>query len=160
MPHDAPTPTPPLLSIEQLSIPLPPGADRPYAVEDITLQLQRGEILCIVGESGSGKSMSANAIMGLLPPGIAAQGGRILFQGRDLLQLDEAALLPLRGKDMAMVFQEPLSALNPLMTVGEQIAEVLRVHRSGRNDNARAWERRVLELLEFVGLPDPAALRH
>src|SRR6218665_484608 len=154
MPHDAPTPTPPLLSIEQLSIPLPPGADRPYAVEDITLQLQRGEILCIVGESGSGKSMSANAIMGLLPPGIAAQGGRVL------LQLDEAALLPLRGKDMAMVFQEPLSALNPLMTVGEQIAEVLRVHRSGRNDNARAWERRVWELLEFVALPDPAALRH
>src|SRR6218665_3965919 len=85
MPHDPPPPTPPLLSIEQLSIPLPPGAARPYAVEDITLQLQRGEILCIVGESGSGKSMSANAIMGLLPPGIAAQGGRILFQGRDLL---------------------------------------------------------------------------
>lgn len=101
--------------------------------------------------------MSANAIMGLLPPGIVAQGGRILFQGRDLLQLDEAALLPLRGKD-AMVFQEPLSALNPLMTVGEQM--VLRVHRSGRSDNAQAWGRRVLELLEFVGLPDPAALRH
>src|SRR6218665_1408931 len=155
-----PPPPPPLLSIEQLSIPLPPGADRPYAVEDITLQLQRGEILCIVGESRSGQSMGANAIMGLLPPGLAAQGGRILFRGRDLLQLDEAALLPLRGKDMAMVFQEALSALNPLMSVGEQIAEVLRVPRSGRNDNARAWERRVLELLEFVVLPDPAALCH
>src|SRR6218665_3714258 len=108
MTHDAPTPTPPLLSIEQFSIALPPGADRPYEVENIKLKLQHRVILCIVGESGSGKSMSANPIMGLLPPGIAAQGGRILFQGRDLLQLDEAALLPLRGNDIAMVFQEPL----------------------------------------------------
>ncbi|AEI81563.1 glutathione ABC transport system ATP-binding protein GsiA (plasmid) [Cupriavidus necator N-1] len=147
----------PLLSIQQLSIPLPPGADRSYAVKDISFDLFPGEILCIVGESGSGKSMSSNAIMGLLPPGLVPESGRILFQGRDLLQLDEATLLSMRGKDMAMVFQEPLSALNPLMTVGDQIAEVMRVHRSHEPE---ACERRVLELLEFVGLPDPATLRH
>ncbi len=147
----------PLLSIQQLSIPLPTGADRPYAVQDISFDLRRGEILCIVGESGSGKSMSSNAIMSLLPPGLVPERGAILFQGRDLLQLNEATLLSMRGKDMAEVFQEPLSALNPLMTVGEQIAEVMRVHRSHTPD---ARERRVLELLEFVGLPDPATLRH
>jgi len=147
----------PLLSIQQLSIPLPPGADRSYAVKDISFDLFPGEILCIVGESGSGKSMSSNAIMGLLPPGLVPESGRILFQGRDLLQLDEATLLSMRGKDMAMVFQEPLSALNPLMTVGDQIAEVMRVHRSHEPE---ACERRVLELLEFVGLPDPVTLRH
>ena len=147
----------PLLSIQQLSIPLPPGADRPHAVKDISFDLYRGEILCIVGESGSGKSMSSNAIMGLLAPGLVPESGRILFQGRDLLQQDEPTLLSMRGKDMAMVFQEPLSALNPLMTVGEQIAEVMRVHRS---HDPEACERRVLELLEFVGLPDPATLRH
>lgn len=147
----------PLLSIQQLSIPLPAGADRPYAVQDISFDLRSGEILCIVGESGSGKSMSSNAIMGLLPPGLKPERGTILFQGRNLLQLDEATLLAMRGKDMAMVFQEPLSALNPLMTVGEQIAEVMRVHQGHAPE---ACERRVLELLEFVGLPDPATLRH
>ncbi len=147
----------PLVSIQKLTIALPQGADRPYAVQNVSFDLHRGEILCVVGESGSGKSMSSNAIMGLLPPYLVPQSGRILFQGRDLLQQDEATLLAMRGKDMAMVFQEPLSALNPLMTVGEQIAEVMRVHRSHA---PQARERRVLELLEFVGQPDPATLRH
>ncbi|MFJ3057035.1 ABC transporter ATP-binding protein [Herbaspirillum sp. NPDC087042] len=148
---------PPLLSIEQLSIALPEGADRPYAIEQVSFELHRGEIVCIVGESGSGKSMSANAIMGLLPPGLYPESGRISLLGRDLLTLDEPTLLGMRGKEMAMIFQEPLSALNPLMTVGEQIAEVMRVHRSHA---AQACEQRVLELLEFVGLPEPASLRH
>ena len=148
----------PLVSIRNLSIALPAGADRPYAVKDISFNLHEGEILCVVGESGSGKSMSSNAIMGLLAPGLKpVPESSILFQGRDLLHESEEALLAMRGKDMAMVFQEPLSALNPLMTVGEQIAEVMRVHRS--HDEA-ACEKRVLELLEFVGLPDPATLRH
>ncbi|NUO85979.1 MAG: ABC transporter ATP-binding protein [Cupriavidus sp.] len=147
----------PLLSIRNLSIALPAGGDRPYAVRDISYDLHAGEILCIVGESGSGKSMSANAIMGLLPTYLKPEQGRILFKGRDLLTQDEATLLGMRGKDMAMVFQEPLSALNPVMTVGDQIAEVMRVHNAWPGE-ARA--RRVLELLEFVGLPDPATLMH
>ncbi|BDB26842.1 ABC transporter ATP-binding protein [Cupriavidus sp. TA19] len=147
----------PLLSIRDLSIALPAGGDRPYAVRDISYDLHAGEILCIVGESGSGKSMSANAIMGLLPTYLKPEQGQILFKGRDLLTQDEATLLGMRGKDMAMVFQEPLSALNPVMTVGDQIAEVMRVHNACSGE-ARA--RRVLELLEFVGLPDPATLMH
>ncbi|KWW37131.1 ABC transporter ATP-binding protein [Cupriavidus metallidurans] len=147
----------PLLSIRDLSIALPAGGDRAHAVKDVSYDLHAGEILCIVGESGSGKSMSANAIMGLLPSYLKPERGEILFQGRDLLKLDETTLLGMRGKDMAMVFQEPLSALNPVMTVGDQIAEVMRVHRAYPGE---ACQRRVLELLEFVGLPDPATLVH
>jgi len=147
----------PLLSVRGLSIALPAGGDRPYAVSDVSYDIHAGEILCIVGESGSGKSMSANAIMGLLPTYLRPQKGQIVFRGQDLLTLPESALRDMRGKDMAMIFQEPLSALNPLMTVGEQIAEVMRVHEAYPGP---ARERRVLEMLEFVGLPDPATLFH
>ena len=147
----------PLLSVRGLTIALPKGGDRPYAVQDVSYDINPGEILCIVGESGSGKSMSANAIMGLLPDYLTPQAGEILFQGKDLLRQDESTLLAMRGKDMAMIFQEPLSALNPLMTVGEQIGEVMRVHNAYPGE---ARMRRVLELLEFVGLPDPATLYH
>ncbi|OZI32875.1 ABC transporter ATP-binding protein [Bordetella genomosp. 1] len=147
----------PLLSVRDLTIALPSGGDRPFAVQNVSYDIHPGEILCIVGESGSGKSMSANAIMGLLPDYLTPQGGQILFQGKDLLRQDEATLLGMRGKDMAMIFQEPLSALNPLMTVGEQIAEVMRVHNAYPGE---ARQRRVLDLLAFVGLPDPATLYH
>ncbi|MGY6269556.1 ABC transporter ATP-binding protein [Achromobacter denitrificans] len=147
----------PLLSVQNLSIALPRGGDRPYAVQDVSYDIRPGEILCIVGESGSGKSMSANAIMGLLPDYLAPQQGRILFRGSDLLRQDEAALQAMRGKDIAMIFQEPLSALNPLMTVGEQISEVMRVHNAYPGARRMA---RTLEMLAFVGLPDPATLYH
>ncbi|WP_454673569.1 ABC transporter ATP-binding protein [Achromobacter pestifer] len=147
----------PLLSIQNLSIALPRGGDRPFAVQEVSYTINAGEILCIVGESGSGKSMSANAIMGLLPDYLTPQQGRILFRGKDLLQQDEATLQAMRGKDMAMIFQEPLSALNPLMTVGEQISEVMRVHNAYPGAERL---KRTLELLAFVGLPDPATLYH
>ena len=146
----------PLLSIQGLSVPLRGmGSDRPYAIKDISYDLNEREILCIVGESGSGKSMSANAIMGLLPDYLKPDSGQILFQGRDLLKAPESELLAMRGKDMAMVFQEPLSALNPVMTVGDQILEVMRAHDAYPGDAGPA---RVVEMLEFVGLPDPATL--
>ncbi|WP_425584076.1 ABC transporter ATP-binding protein [Variovorax defluvii] len=156
----SPTPIPvepPLLSIRDLSIALPAGGDRPYAVKNVSYDIRAGEILCIVGESGSGKSMSANAIMGLLPHYLKPEAGEILLDNRDLLKLDEETLRDMRGREMAMIFQEPLSALNPLQTVGEQIAEVMRVHDACPGDGR---ERRLLELLEFVGLPDPASIRH
>ncbi|WP_454766480.1 ABC transporter ATP-binding protein [Cupriavidus campinensis] len=149
--------TTPLLSIRNLSIALPKGGDRPYAVRDITFDIGAGELVCIVGESGSGKSMSANAIMGLLPGYLRPERGEILFRGRNLLAQDEATLRGMRGKDMAMIFQEPLSALNPLHRVGEQIAEVMRVHGAFDTETRR---QRVLELLAFVGLPDPPSLCH
>jgi len=146
----------PLLSVQNLSIPLPEGLDRRYAVENVSYDLHAGEILCVVGESGSGKSMTANAIMGLLPSYLKPSDGRIMFRGRDLLTMSEAELERERGRSVAMVFQEPLSALNPLMTVRDQIAEVLEVHHEG---NAETRDQRVLDLLHYVGLPDPMTLR-
>jgi len=149
--------TTPLLQVENLSIELPAGLDRKYAVENLSYTLNAGEILCVVGESGSGKSMTANAIMGLLPSYLKPSSGRILLKGRDLLAMSEAELARERGRTVSMIFQEPLSALNPLMTVGDQIAEVMLVHGEG---DAASREQRVLELLDYVGLPDPASLRH
>ena len=137
-----------VLQVEGLAVALPPGADRPHAVFGVSFTLQPGEILCIVGESGSGKSVSAGAVMGLLPRGLRATAGRILFEGQDLLQATPAAMRALRGKRLGMVFQEPMTALNPLMRVGDQVAEVLQVHGA-------AVGRRVRDLLDAVHLPDP-----
>src|SRR5699024_6957762 len=144
-----------LLTVDRLSVPLPAGGDRPFAVEDISFDVRAGEIVCIVGESGSGKSVSANAIMGLLPEELTPSAGKIMFQGADLLQQSPARLRTIRGQEIGMIFQEPLSALNPLMTVGRQIAEVMHVHDQYPGEQRRA---RVLEMLDFVGLPDPALL--
>ena len=142
-----------LLDVRGLTIALPAGADRPDAVTDVSIAVDPGEILCVVGESGSGKSMTANAAMGLLAPELRVRSGSILFEGRDLLREPPEAMRRLRGCRLAMVFQEPMTALNPLMRVGDQIAEALRMH--GRGADAR---RRVPELLDAVGLPDPAAI--
>ncbi len=147
--------TTPLLSVQNLTIPLPKGGDRPYAVENISYELFPGEILCIVGESGSGKSMSANAIMGLLPDYLKPTEGSILLKGADLLTQPEGRLQAMRGQEIGMIFQEPLSALNPLMTVGKQISEVMQVHGQYPGEQRR---KRVLELLNFVGLPEPELL--
>ncbi|WP_442595497.1 ABC transporter ATP-binding protein [Parapusillimonas sp. JC17] len=145
----------PLLSVQNLSIPLPAGGDRPYAVDNVSYDIFPGEILCIVGESGSGKSMSANAIMGLLPDYLKPTQGRILFKGADLLTQPESRLQAMRGQEIGMIFQEPLSALNPLMTIGKQIGEVMQVHDKYPGEQRK---KRVLELLNFVGLPDPEML--
>jgi peptide/nickel transport system ATP-binding protein len=141
-----------LLTVENLSIALPKGADRALAVEDVSFTLNAGETLCIVGESGSGKSMSANALMGLLPEGVTPAGGRIMFQGRNILEIPESDMMSLRGRDIAMIFQEPLSALNPLMRIGDQIAEVFEAHNLLTPTERR---KRALELLHEVELPDP-----
>ena len=141
-----------LLSIRDLAIALPVGADRLYAAKNINFDLAAGEILCIVGESGSGKSMSANAVMGLLPQGVEPVEGTITFDGREILGLSEKEMLKLRGSRISMIFQEPLSALNPLMRVGAQIAEVFEAHGALNGAERRA---RALELLGEVGIPDP-----
>ncbi|MCZ0735625.1 ABC transporter ATP-binding protein [Phreatobacter sp. AB_2022a] len=145
----------PLLSVENLTIPLPPGMDRAHAVERLSYEVKAGEIVCVVGESGSGKSMTANAVMGLLPAYLRPSSGRLILQGRDLLAMPEPERETQRGRTVAMIFQEPLSALNPLMRVGDQIAEVMEVH--GERDAVRNAAR-VAELIAYVGLPDPAEL--
>ncbi len=148
----------PLLSVEGLHVALPPGAERAEAVSDVSFDLAANEILCIVGESGSGKSMTAAAIMGLLPrPGVRATAGRILFEGEDLLRLAEPSMRRIRGRRIAMIFQEPMTALNPVMRIGEQIAEVLEAHGKPSQAEART---RVSELLTQVGLPEPALIAH
>ncbi|KTS37034.1 microcin ABC transporter ATP-binding protein [Methylobacterium indicum] len=146
-----------LLSVKNLSVRLPPGADRSHALSDVSLTLAANEILCVVGESGSGKSVLANTVMRLLPPGVRPDAGAVLFQGRDLVGASEAEMRRLRGAKIGMIFQEPMTALNPLRRAGDQIAETFRIHtRLG----ARAIRDKTLALLDEVRMPDPrAALR-
>ncbi|MDX2484899.1 MAG: ABC transporter ATP-binding protein [Pseudodonghicola sp.] len=140
------------LSIRDLAIALPAGADRAFAVRDISFDLEEREILCVVGESGSGKSMTANALMGLLPDLVHVTEGTAVFEGRDLFSLPDSARRALRGDRIGMIFQEPMSALNPLMRIGDQIAEVYEAHN--RFTPAERKER-ALALIGEVGLPDP-----
>lgn len=141
-----------LLTINNLTIRLPKGADRANAVEDISLSLNQNEILCIVGESGSGKSMLSSAIMGLLPPRVNITGGEINFAGDDLLTFDEPAMRKIRGARIGMIFQEPMTALNPLRTIGDQIAEMYFTHTSLSKTEVSA---NVLSLLSDVHIPNP-----
>jgi len=141
----------PLLQLQGLSVRLPPGADREHAIRGLDVELAANEILCVVGESGSGKSMTASAVMRLLPTGVRADAGRIVFNGRDLLELSEAQMREIRGAQIAMVFQEPMTALNPLRTVGDQIGEMFRIH-STLDD--REIAQRVLALLREVRIPE------
>ncbi|WP_439575163.1 ABC transporter ATP-binding protein [Phreatobacter sp.] len=143
---------PSVLVLDALSVRLPPGADRPHAMKDVSLSISSNEILCVVGESGSGKSMTANAIMRLLPAGVTIDGGKVLFGGRDLTQLSEAEMREVRGAGIAMIFQEPMTALNPLRTIGDQIGEMFSIHtRLSKSEIAG----RVQGLLEEVRIPDP-----
>ena len=147
----------PVLEVRDLTVRLPRGMERPHAIEDVSFANAAGEVLCIVGESGSGKSVTANTIMGLLPSAMTVERGSIRFAGRELLTLPEREHRALRGSRAAIIFQDPLSALNPLMTVGAQIEEAMAAHRWG---SAAERQARVLALLEEVGLPDPALTRH
>ncbi|PJX13118.1 microcin ABC transporter ATP-binding protein [Halomonas sp. 141] len=143
---------PAVLQIEGLSVVLPKGADRPLAVENVSYSVNRGEIMCVVGESGSGKSMAANTVMGLLPKGVRPVQGSVTFEGQNLLALSEKQHRTLRGLKIGMIFQEPMTALNPLMRVGAQIAEVFEAHGQL---SPRQRQTRALELLVEVGIPQP-----
>ena len=149
--HGAARPEPALI-IDGLTAVFP-GTQQPYKlIEDISLTVQRGETLAVVGKSGSGKSMTFLAVLGLLPHPGRIERGKILLNGVDLLQLSVAHLRALRGSEIAMVFQDPLSALNPVFTIGEQVAEVLRAHRVITRKQART---EAIALLERVQIPDP-----
>jgi len=139
-----------LLQIENLSVefPAPDGVVR--AVDGVSLTLETGNVLGIVGESGSGKSIAMLAMMGLVPYPGRVRADKVQFEGRDLLRLTDAERRALTGKDMAMIFQEPMTSLNPSFTVGFQITETLAVHE--RMDR-KAARRRSIELLEQVGIP-------
>jgi peptide/nickel transport system ATP-binding protein len=148
------TPPPPVLQVRALSVCLPPGADRALAVNTVDFDIPAGQTLCIVGESGSGKSMIANAVMGLLPlPHVRAVDGQMLFEGEDLRLASEPRLRQLRGQRIAMIFQEPMTSLNPVMRVGEQLQEVLDCHCPDMPGAAK--QQKVIEALRDVGLPEP-----
>jgi len=144
-----------VLSVDRLSVDLHTRAGILPAVADVSLEVAAGETLALVGESGCGKSITALAIMRLLPqPPARLAGGRVLLDGDDLTALSERAVQDVRGRRVAMIFQDPMSALNPVATIGAQIAEVLRRHAAL---SARAAQARAVELLAMVGIPDAAS---
>lgn len=142
-----------LLVVEGLRTHFPTRAGVVRAVDDVSFTIVRGETLALVGESGSGKSVTALSVMGLLSPPGRIVDGRILFNGRDLRTATPAAWTTLRGAQLAMIFQDPLTSLNPVFTVGEQIAEMLRRHLG--LPSRQAW-RRAVDALASVAIPDPA----
>lgn len=143
----------PLLKVENLRIELSTRAGVAPVIDDLSFELGHNESISFVGESGCGKSMTALAIMGLLPDGIGkVASGRIVFDGEDLTTASESRLRDLRGNDISMIFQEPMTSLNPVYTVGEQIAEVLREHQ---NLGKTAAHNAATELLDAVRIPNP-----
>jgi peptide/nickel transport system permease protein len=144
--------TAPLLDVRGLTVEIATPAGTICPVEDVSFEVHAGRTLAIVGESGSGKSITATAVMGLLPPVARVAAGVAAFEGRDLLELPESERRKLRGGAMAMVFQDPMSSLNPVHRVGEQVAEAIRAHRSVSAD-AAAQE--AVDLFRRVGIADP-----
>ena len=146
--------TEPLLEVKNLRINFKTYDGLVQAVRGVDFTLAKGETLAIVGESGSGKSVTSNALMRLIPqPAGRYEDGQILFEGKDLLKLSEREMESIRGNEIAMIFQDPMTALNPTMRVGKQIMEVILTHKKGVSKEAA--KQRAIELLAEVGIPDP-----
>ena len=141
-----------VLSVKDLTIDLPRNADRAHAVQNVSFDVRPGEVVCLVGESGSGKSVIAFSVMGLLAKALNVSSGSIQLQGEEIVGCDEDRLRELRCTRMGMIFQEPMTALNPVMRCGDQIDEVLQEHTSLSGDERR---KKVLDMIEQVHLPDP-----
>ena len=142
----------PVLEVRNLSVTLPKGADREFAVDKVSFTVNPGEIVCLVGESGSGKSVIAFTVMGLLAKALKPSSGEILLEGENILAASEDRLRELRCTRMSMIFQEPMTALNPVMTCGDQIDEVLNTHT---NLDAAQRRAKIIAILERVKLPEP-----
>jgi microcin C transport system ATP-binding protein len=143
----------PLLSVTDLSIAFSQGGRQTLAVDRISFDIKKGETVALVGESGSGKSTTALSVMKLLPyPSASHPSGRVVFKGKELLGLSEQEIRHVRGNDITIIFQEPMTSLNPLHTIERQIGEILELHQDLKGAPARA---RTLELLSQVGIPDP-----
>jgi oligopeptide/dipeptide ABC transporter ATP-binding protein len=140
-----------LLSIRHLEAGFATQAGFVSAVDDVSFDVRRGEVFSIVGESGSGKSVTAMTILGLLPT-VQVRGGDITWKGRNLLESTDAEMRRIRGREIAMIFQDPLSALNPVHTVGRQVAEMARIHLGMPKKQAM---KRAIEMLDLVGIPEP-----
>jgi oligopeptide/dipeptide ABC transporter ATP-binding protein len=142
-----------LLSIQDLAVHFHGIDETARAVDGVSFEVKQGETVCIVGESGCGKSVSALSILGLIPqPPGEIKSGQVLLEGRDLLELDDEQMQGIRGNRIAMVFQEPLTSLNPVFTIGDQIGEAILVHE---RVDPEALRRRVIQLLKEIGIPSP-----
>ncbi len=141
-----------ILQVKDLSVNFTAYAGTVQAVRGISFDLKKGETLAIVGESGSGKSVTTKAILGILPKNGRIESGEILYEGQDMAKFSKKDFFQIRGKKISLVFQDPLSALNPIMKVGNQIAEVLRLNQKMSKADAK---KRVLELMTAVGIPEP-----
>ena len=145
----------PILEVRNLDVAVTTESGRHPVVEDVTFEVQRGEIVGLVGESGSGKTVTSLSLMRLLPsPPFAITGGQVILDGHDLLSASMRTMRRIRGKDIAMIFQDPMAALNPSVAVGHQIAEVVSLHEGA---SQRVADRRAIELLDRVGIPDAPA---
>jgi microcin C transport system ATP-binding protein len=152
----------PILSVKNLNVSFNNGVEVTHAVKDVSFELFKGKTLALVGESGSGKSVSALSTLQLHPKGAVQYQGEILFEGKNLLTLKESAMRAIRGNRISMIFQEPMTSLNPLHTIEKQIAEVLKLHKNTLSNTTSKksysngdLKARVLELLHLVGIPDP-----
>ncbi|ATQ29212.1 ABC transporter ATP-binding protein [Rhodococcus ruber] len=146
--------TEPLLSVDGLGVEFATASGWTPVLQDVSFDVAAGQLVGLVGESGSGKSVTCSSVLRLLPPRQSRTvAGRIRFQGRDLLTMPSRELEAVRGNDIAMIFQEPMTSLNPVFTVGDQIAEVVRRHR---RVNRKAATARAVEVLDLVGIPDAA----
>lgn len=147
-----------LLEIKGLTVTLPSKSDRKYAISDVSISVEKNEILCVVGESGSGKSVTAFTVMGIHDKrALTISKGEILFDGYDLTKIGEDQFRKFRGKKMAMIFQEPMTALNPVMKVGEQITEILEIHTDLGPSKRKS---KAIEAMKNVKLPDPEKIFH
>jgi oligopeptide/dipeptide ABC transporter ATP-binding protein len=151
--RSVPSPDEDLLVVRDLEVTFATGGSQVSAVRGVSLSVKRGEVLGIVGESGSGKSVSMLAVMGLLPPN-ARRRGSMVFDGRDLLSLNKSGLQSLRGGKLAMIFQDPMTSFNPVLTIGRQVAEAVLAHQPGLS--RRQARSRALDLLDLVAIPQAA----
>ena len=144
-----------LLKVDDLSVKFKTMEGMQTAVQGVSLEVMEGEVFCIVGESGCGKSLTSLSIMGLVEkPGVVSAGA-ILLDGQDISRMKEDKLRELRGNKMSMIFQEPLTSLNPLFTVGNQLDEVFRLHQKAGRAQAKQMS---IDMLRFVGIPDPESV--
>jgi oligopeptide/dipeptide ABC transporter ATP-binding protein len=142
----------PILSVRDLQIAVPAGKGEALAVRGVSFDLQAGARLGLVGESGSGKSLTALALMRMLAPSVRIRSGQVMLNGRDVMSLTARQMCAVRGSEIAMIYQNPMAALNPVLTIGDQLVEGLRIHSSMPRSAAR---KRAIELLGDVGIPDP-----
>ena len=144
-----------LLEVNNLTIHIKTHKGTVQAVRDVSFVLNEQETLAVVGESGSGKSITMKGVMGILPKNGKVVGGNVMFQGEDLVKCSEQKMQQVRGSEIAMIFQDPMTSLNPTMKIGKQIEEMLKEHK--KDMSAEARKARVLELLSMVGISNPEA---